>query len=57
MYLKDQPYVQVSLAPHSYQKLAFWFFRPYKILQRIGKVAYKLDLLGNAKIHDMVHAS
>jgi hypothetical protein len=57
MYLKDQPYVQVSLAPHSYQKLPFWFFRLYKILQRIRKVAYKLDLLGHAKIHDVVHAS
>jgi hypothetical protein len=57
VYLKVQPYVQVSLTPRSYQKLAFQFFGPYKILQRIGKVAYKLDLPDHAKIHNVVHVS
>jgi hypothetical protein len=57
VYLEVQPYVQVSLAPRSCQKLAFRFFGLYKILQRIGKVAYKLDLPDHAKIHNVVHIS
>jgi hypothetical protein len=57
VYLEVQPYVQVSLAPRSCQKLAFRFFGLYKILQRIGKVAYKLDLPDHAKIHNVVHVS
>jgi hypothetical protein len=44
VYLKLQPYVQASVAPHSNQKLSFRFYGPFKILARIGTVAYKLDL-------------
>jgi hypothetical protein len=57
VYLKVQPYVQMSLAPQSYQKLSFHFFRPYKVLQRAGVVAYKLNLLACARIHNVVHVS
>jgi hypothetical protein len=57
VYLKVQPYVQMSLAPCSCQKLSFRFFGPYKILQRVGVVAYRLDLPAQAHIHDVVHVS
>jgi exosome complex RNA-binding protein Rrp4 len=57
VYLKVQPYVQVSLAPRSCQKLAFCFFGPYKILQRVGTTAYKLELPAHARIHIVVHVS
>jgi hypothetical protein len=57
VYLKVQPYVQMSLAPRSCQKLAFQFFRPYKVLHRVGDVAYKLDLPAHSQIHDVVHVS
>jgi hypothetical protein len=57
VYLKVQPYVQMSLAPCSCQKLSFRFFGPYKILQRVGAVAYRLDLPAQAHIHDVVHVS
>jgi hypothetical protein len=57
VYLKVQPYVQMSLAPRSCQKLPFRFFGPYKILQRVGVVAYRLDLPAQAHIHDVVHVS
>lgn len=57
VFLKLQPYVQTSLAPRSSQKLAFKFFGPYKILARVGEVAYKLDLPVSSKIHNVVHVS
>jgi hypothetical protein len=55
VFLKLQPYVQTSLALRSSQKLAFKFFGPYKILARVGEVAYRLDLPASRKIHDVVH--
>jgi hypothetical protein len=48
VYLKVQPYVQMSLAPRSCQKLSFRFFGPYNILQRVGAAAYKLELPAHA---------
>ena len=57
VYLKLQSYIQTSIAARGNQKLAFRFFGPFKILQRIGKVAYKLDLPSDAKIHPVVHVS
>jgi hypothetical protein len=44
VFLNLQPYVQSSLANRALQKLAFNFFGPYKIIERIGSVAYRLDL-------------
>jgi hypothetical protein len=43
VFLKLQPYIQTSVAPRSNQKLAFKFFDPFKILSKVGQVAYKLD--------------
>ena len=57
VYLKLQPYIQTSVAPRSNQKLSFRFCGPFRILQRIGTVAYKLDLPTTCKIHPVVHVS
>ena len=57
MYLKLQPYIQSSVAPRSNQKLSFRYFGPFQILQRVGKVAYKLALPLEARIHPVVHVS
>jgi hypothetical protein len=57
VYLKLQPYVQSSLAPRSHQKLSFKYFGPYVILERVGTVAYKLDLPSSSSVHPVFHVS
>jgi len=57
VFLKLQPYVQSTVASRSNQKLSFRFYGPFKITQRVGQVAYKLDLPPDAKIHPVVHVS
>ncbi|KAK8461936.1 hypothetical protein SEVIR_1G118001v4 [Setaria viridis] len=57
VYLKLQPYNQTSVASRSNQKLSFKFYGPFKVLQRVGSVAYKLDLPVECRIHPVVHVS
>jgi hypothetical protein len=49
--------VQSTVASRTHQKLSFKFYGPFKILQRVGRVAYKLDLPSSAKIHPVVRVS
>lgn len=55
--LKIQPYVQSSLANRPYPKLAFKYYGPYKVPERIGKAAYKLELPDDSLIHPVFHVS
>jgi ribosomal protein L21E len=57
VYLKLQPHIQSSVASRSNQKLAFKYDGSFKVLQRVGAVAYKLALPDHAKIHPVVHVS
>lgn len=58
MYLKLQSYRQHSLknrkVPH---KLSPQFYGPFRVIDKVGQVAYKLDLPLNTAIHNVFHVS
>jgi hypothetical protein len=57
VYLKLQPYVQKSLTDQGKRKLAFRYYGPSQVLQKVGKVAYKLELPATSQIHHVIHMS
>ncbi|KAJ0082797.1 hypothetical protein Patl1_12022 [Pistacia atlantica] len=57
VYLKLQPYRQTSVAFQASMKLAPHFFGPYKVIEKVVLVAYKLALSPGSQIHDVFHVS
>ena len=55
VYLKLRPYRQRSLARKRSEKLAPKFYGPYKIIEEMGEVAYRLQLPPEAVIHNVFH--
>ncbi|KAL1553698.1 hypothetical protein AAHA92_14340 [Salvia divinorum] len=57
VYLKLQPYRQNTLRDHQFQKLGPRYFGPFKVIDKFGEVAYKLQLPPQSKLHLVFHVS
>ncbi|RVX01241.1 hypothetical protein CK203_036133 [Vitis vinifera] len=55
VFLKLHPYRQQLIFKRAHQKLVGHFYEPYPIVQKIGMVAYKLQLSEGARIHPIFH--
>ena len=57
VFLRLQPYRQSSLKKSGAEKLKPRFYGPYRIMRRVGKVAYELEILEGSNIHNVFHMS
>ena len=58
VFLRLQPYKQISLKQSKKDnKLSPKYYGPYKVLQKIGTMAYKLELPASSQVHPVFHVS
>ena len=57
VYLRLQPFRQMSIRTRGHMKLSPRFYGPYQIVERLGKVAYRLALPDHSRIHPVFHVS
>ena len=57
VYLKLQPHRQVTVRQGQQNKLSAKFYGPFLVDERIGEVAYKLQLPNHSQIHPVFYIS
>jgi hypothetical protein len=58
VFLRLKPYKQMSLKKDKKDnKLSPKYYGPYKVLQNIGTMAYKLEFLESSRVHPVFHVS
>lgn len=57
VFLKLQPHRQVSIRQGRQNKFLPKYFGPFKVIGKVGQVAYKLELPTYSQIHNVFHVS
>jgi hypothetical protein len=57
VYLKVQPYRETALGLRNTLKLSSKYYGPFRVLQKVGQVSYKLQLLEGTLLHDVFHVN
>lgn len=57
VYLKLQPFGQKTLRKKMSLKLSKRYYGPFKVLERLGDVAYRLELPPSVKLHPVFHVT
>ena len=57
VFVRLQPYKQLSLKKNGKNKLAPRFYGPYQINKKINHVEYALELLESSRVHNVFHVS